>query len=263
MSHAIEKFRTRARAVNSLLCIGLDSDPAKIPAVFNGNVLAFNRWIIDETAHLACAYKPNSAFYEARGAAGWRDLHETVQYIRGKYPDIFTICDAKRGDFANTNGYYAGAIFDDMGFDAITLHPYLGQEALTPFLERDDKASIILCRTSNPGARELQDLTVENVPLWAHIARTVSGWWNERENCMLVVGATYPDELRMVREIVGEMPILMPGIGAQGGDVQAAVSAGVDSHGGNLLVSASRSILYDVDPGSAARSLHAEINRYR
>jgi orotidine-5'-phosphate decarboxylase len=263
MSAVREKFERRARAVDSLLCVGLDPEIGKLPERFLGveyPLLAFNRWIIDETAEFAAAYKPNSAFYEARGVTGQRELELTVEYLREKQPDVVTICDAKRGDIGNTNRGYVEAVFDAMGFDAVTLHPYLGRESLEPFLQRGDKASIILCRTSNPGAGELQDLVVvEGRPLWEHVAAQVAGEWNERGNCMLVVGATYPEEMRRVRAVAPELTFLVPGVGAQGGDVRAAVRAGLDANGLGLIVSSSRGILYSDDPAAAARSLRDEI----
>jgi orotidine-5'-phosphate decarboxylase len=187
----------------------------------------------------------------------------TVEYLREKYPQVVTVCDAKRADIGNTNHGYVSAIFDDLGFDAVTLHPYLGREALEPFLARKDKACIVLCRTSNPGAGEFQDLHVEGRPLWQAVAQKVSREWNVNGNCMLVVGATYPDEMLVVREIAPEMTLLVPGIGAQGGDVEAVVSAGLDSNGKGLMISASRSVLFSDNPAAAARALRDEINAAR
>jgi orotidine-5'-phosphate decarboxylase len=262
MSTVLEKFERRARAVDSLVCVGLDPEIGKLPERFLGveyPLFAFNRWIIDETAEFAAAYKPNSAFYEARGVTGQLELELTIAYLREHHPEIVTICDAKRGDIGNTNRGYVEAVFDAMGFDAITLHPYLGRESLQPFLQRADKASIILCRTSNPGAGELQDLLMEGHPLWEHIAAQVASAWNERGNCMLVVGATYPEEMLRIRAVAPELTFLVPGVGAQGGDVAAAVRAGLDAKGFGLIVSSSRGILYSDDPAAAARSLRDEI----
>jgi orotidine-5'-phosphate decarboxylase len=215
---AIDKYNLRAEKVNSLVCVGLDSEFEKLPAQFKDKEFPqfeFNKYIIDQTAEFVAAFKPNSAFYEARGEQGWKELKLTMDYLTSKYPDIFTICDAKRADIGNTNNGYVKAIFDELGFDAITLHPYLGKEALKPFLDRTDKVSIILCRTSNPGAGELQDLSIspppplgeergEGVPFWKFIAQKVSQDWNYNHNCMLVVGATYPEEMKVVRSMVGE-----------------------------------------------------------
>ena len=263
MSAAMEKFERRAEAVRSLVCVGLDPEFDRIPGPFQGEkfpLFAFNRWIIEQTHSYAASYKPNMAFYEARGALGLRELELTMEYLRSEHPDLFTICDAKRADIGNTNRGYVASIFDGMGFDAVTLHPYLGREALEPFLERDDKVSIVLCRTSNPGAGELQDLECDGRPLWETVAMHVSREWNSAGNCMLVVGATYPEEMRRIREIAPEIPFLVPGVGAQGGDVAAVVAAGLDARGKGLLISSSRAILSSDDPADAARTLRDEIN---
>jgi orotidine-5'-phosphate decarboxylase len=262
MSAVQEKFERRARAADTLVCVGLDPEIGKLPERFLGveyPLFAFNRWIIDETAEFAAAYKPNAAFYEARGVTGQHELELTIQYLRDQHPEAVTICDAKRGDIGNTNRGYVEAVFDAMGFDAITLHPYLGRESLQPFLQRADKASIILCRTSNPGAGELQDLVVDSRPLWERVAAQVAGAWNERGNCMLVVGATYPEEMARIRAVAPELTFLVPGVGAQGGDVAAAIHAGLDANGLGLIVSSSRGILYSDDPATAARTLRDEI----
>jgi orotidine-5'-phosphate decarboxylase len=261
--NAIEKFNTRADAVGSLLCVGLDSDIEQISASFQGvptPQFAFNRWIIDQTHAFTSAYKLNAAFYEARGEQGWHELRLSVEYLREKYPDVLTICDAKRADIGNTNNGYVKAIFDELGFDAVTLHPYLGREALQPFLSRADKSAIILCRTSNPGAGELQDVLVEGKPLWQVIAEKVSRDWNTNGNCMLVVGATYPNEMRQIRAVAGDMTFLVPGIGAQGGDVDAVVEAGLNSTGKGLILTASRSIIFADKPGEAAQAVRDQIN---
>ncbi|MBW4437166.1 MAG: orotidine-5'-phosphate decarboxylase [Pleurocapsa minor GSE-CHR-MK-17-07R] len=263
MTDAVAKYRARAAAIDSLLCVGLDTDAAKIPAQFGGDVLAFNKHIIEQTYAFACAYKPNMAYYEARGADGWRDLADTMAYLRERHPDILTICDAKRADIGSTNAQYATAVFDHLGFDAITLHPYLGGEAIRPFLERADKASIILCHTSNPGADELQGLDAGGRPLWQVVADRAANAWNAHGNIMLVMGATYPEELKQVRRIVGDMPLLVPGIGAQGGDVDAVMANGLDRGGGGLIVNASRSIQHADDPAAAARALRDDMNRAR
>jgi orotidine-5'-phosphate decarboxylase len=262
----------------NFVCVGLDSDYNRIPAALKENVpvedavFAFNQAIIDATHDLVCAYKPNVAFYEAQGDAGWRALQRTVRYIKETYPHIPVILDAKRADIGSTNLGYVESAFDWLGVDAITVHPYLGQEALAPFLARKEKGIIVLARTSNPGAGELQDLPVGEAqePLYQVVARHVATRWNTNGNCALVVGAPYPAELKQVRSIVGDTPILIPGVGAQGGDIAATVTAGKDSRGWGMIINASRSIIF-ASPGSdfaqAARSateqLRAEINRYR
>lgn len=255
---------------NSLLCVGLDPDPARLPSAVTGDILAFNKAIIDATADLVCAYKPNSAFYEALGAEGLAILKKTCDYLREKHPDLLIILDAKRADIGNTNDGYVRHSFDYLNVDAITLHPYLGSEALEPFLARQDKGLIILCRTSNPGASEFQDLEVDGRPLYERVAEQVANKWNANKNCLLVVGATYPDEMKQIRRSVGEMSFLVPGIGAQGGDVEQAVKAGLNTAKSGMIINSSRGIIYassGEDYADAARSealkLRDEINKYR
>lgn len=262
----VAKYDRRAASAGSLVCVGLDSDIARLPERFlsaDDPQFAFNRWIIDQTHPYASAYKPNMAFYEARGEAGLRSLARTVEYLRAQRPDILTICDAKRADIGSTNQGYVTAIFDALGFDAVTLNPYLGREALEPFLARADKGCIILCRTSNPGAGELQDLVVEGKPLWQIVAERVSREWNASGNCMLVAGATYPAELAQIRATVGDMTLLVPGVGAQGGDVEQTVRAGVNANGRGMIINSSRGIIFADDPAGAARDLRDAINRAR
>ena len=262
----MQKFDRRMEAVGSLLCVGLDPELDRIPARFRGEEqpqFAFNRWIIEQTHPYAVAYKPNMAFYEVRGAQGLKELELTMGYLRSEHPDIPTICDAKRGDIGNSNRGYAVSIFDGMGFDAVTLNPYLGKEALAPFLERRDKVCIILCRTSNPGAGEFQDLKSDSRPLWETVALRVSADWNIAGNCMLVVGATFPKEIKRIRAIAPTIPFLVPGVGAQGGNVAAVISEGLDTQGKGLLISSSRAILFSQDPAVAARILRDVINEAR
>lgn len=268
MTTALAKYEARAQAVDSLLCIGLDSDYERLPYNLRNSAnpqFGFNRWIIEQTHPFAAAYKPNMAFYEARGDAGLRDLKLTLDYLHEHHPDILTICDAKRADIGSTNNGYASAIFDWLGFDAVTLQPYLGGDALQPFLEREDKACIILCRTSNPGSGEFQniELAAGNKPLWQLVAEQVRDHWNRNGNCMLVVGATYPEEVRLVRQITGDMTLLVPGIGAQGGNIEQTVRAGLNSQKRGLIINSSRGILFAEDPARAARELRDAINVFR
>lgn len=263
---------------DNFVCAGLDSDYDLLPTTVKsiGSVeealFVFNRDNIDATHDLVCAFKLNAAFYEAQGDAGWRALIRTVHYIKKAYPSIPVILDAKRADIGSTNLGYVAAAFDLIGVDAITVNPYLGKEALAPFLARKEKGIIVLAKTSNPGSSEFQDLTVgdSREPLYQVVARHVAHSWNGNSNCALVVGATYPAELQRVRAIVGDMPILIPGVGAQGGEIEAIVAAGKDSHGWGMIINSSRDIIFaskGSDFAQAARRaterLRENINAYR
>jgi orotidine-5'-phosphate decarboxylase len=256
------------------LTVGLDPDVARIPAsVAPGasdaeRVIEFNRAIVAATAEVAAAYKPNAAFYEALGEDGFYALEETIATIHDRARGAAVILDAKRADIGSTNAGYVAAAFDRLGADAITVHPYLGGEALAPFLARTEKLVFVLARTSNPGAGELQDLEDRGgVPLYRHVARVVAGEWNAAGNCGLVVGATYPEEMGAIRaDVPATMPILVPGVGAQGGDVAAVVVANRAAGSDAYLIAASRSILYGSDgedfaeaARAAAAALDAEI----
>jgi orotidine-5'-phosphate decarboxylase len=270
-----QKLDAITKKNHSLVCVGLDSDIDKLPQHLKNQKnpqFEFNKAIIDATYDLVCAYKPNSAFYEGSGAYGVSELKMTCDYIRGKYPEVVIILDAKRADIGNTNEGYAKFVFEYLGADAITLHPYLGREALKPFLDRKEKGSIILCRTSNPGAGELQDLKVDSgnqhIELYQYLAQKIAKEWNFNGNCGLVVGATYPAELAIVRRLVGDMPILIPGIGAQGGDIEKTVKAGIDTNGINAIINSSRGIIFagsGLDFAEKAREsakdLHDEIQK--
>lgn len=257
------------------VCVGLDPEYSRLPEAVKVSrsieeaLFAFAHDIIDVTHDLVCAYKPNIAFYEAMGSEGFRALTRTVHYINKFYPHLPVILDAKRADIGNTNLGYVTSAFDLLEVDAITVHPYLGREALLPFLSRKEKGILVLVKTSNPGSGEFQDLLVGEArePLYQVVARHVAQSWNSNGNCGLVVGATYPDELKLVRETVGDMPLLIPGIGAQGGDIAATVKAGRDSRGWGMTISSSRGIIYasnGKDFAQAARKavqeLVAEIN---
>lgn len=261
-----EKLSQSEKKQNSLLCVGLDSDLEKLPKQIREMEFPqfeFNKVIIGATHDLVSCYKPNSAFYEARGEKGIAELKMTCDYIHEKYPDIVTILDAKRADIGNTNNGYVSFMFDYLGIDAVTIHPYLGREAIQPFLDRRDKGSIILCRTSNPGAGEYQDLLVDGKPLYQKVAEKVVTEWNKNENCALVVGATYPNEMKLVRAIAPQIPFLIPGIGAQGGEVESTVKAGVDSDGGRAIINSARGVIFVADPRAEAIKLRDEINKYR
>jgi len=223
------------------VCVGLDKGDFE-----------FNKSIIDQTADLICAYKPNATFYKEA------NLQKTVSYIKKTHPEIPIILDAKRGDIGNTNEAYAREIFDNLGVDAVTVHPYLGKESLQPFLDKVDKGIIVLVRTSNPGAGEFQDLKIDGKPLYQVVAEHVKTW-NTNGNLAVVVGATYPEELKIVRGIVGDMPILVPGIGAQGGDLKATIENGLDSKGQGLIINSSRGIIFAPNPRKATLKLHKDI----
>ncbi len=272
----LEKLVTVSRRQNSLLCVGLDPEPDHMPAQSHEvpvatAVVGFCHSIIGATLPYVCAYKPNLAFFEALGPGGMEAFQEVLGAIPAYIP---VIADAKRGDIGNTARNYASALFDVYGCDAATVSPYLGYDSVAPFLAYREKGVLLLCRTSNPGARDFQDLLVQEEnggtrPLYEVVARRVQSW-NEAGNCGLVVGATYPRELRAIRSLCPGMPILVPGVGSQGGDLEASVEAGVDGYGERAIIAVSRAILYasdDSDYAAAAayeaRSLRDRINEAR
>lgn len=260
------------------VCVGLDSERAKIPQAVvrdtdEETLVCFNSALADATCDLVCAYKPNWAFYAGLGLPGFSALIKTVAYINQRAPGVPVIGDIKVADIGNTNLGYVKAAFDVFGFDAITLHPYLGGEALQPFLARADKGFFILCRTSNPGAGEFQDIQTADISgypkLFMKVAKAVVGW-NKLGNCGIVVGATYPEELRDVRKEVGDLPILIPGIGAQGGEVEPAVKYGMSERKKDAIYNSARAIIFassGPDFAEAARwetlKLQEMINQYR
>lgn len=267
------KLKQISHKNNSLLCIGLDSDFEKIPHHLKKRknpLFEFNKAIIEATVSHVCAYKPNPAFYEALGKDGIEQLKLTLDYLKINFPDIPVILDAKRADIGNTNKGYVKYAFEYLQADAITLHPYLGSEALKPFLDLKDKGIFILCRTSNPGAGEFQDLKYDGKFLYEVVAKNVINNWNYNGNCGLVVGATYPEELNIVRQIIGDMPMLLPGVGAQGADLEKTVKCGVDNQGQNAVINSSRNIIFasnNVDfalkAANEAENLKKSINLYR
>ena len=263
-----EKLTHALEASGGLLCVGLDPDPDKLPADPDTSgadpLLAFGRRIVDATCDLAAAYKPQIAFYAALGAEG--ALAATIAYIRIKAPHALVILDAKRGDIGNTATAYAREAFERYGADAVTVNPYMGGDALKPFLIDPTRGAIVLCRTSNPGAQDFQDLDVGGLPLYRRVAERAAAAWNQHGNLMLVVGATYPAEMAQLRRAHPELTFLVPGIGAQGGDLAAILDAGLNAAGTGLLISASRSINYAGGPDAiraAARELHSQINQRR
>jgi orotidine-5'-phosphate decarboxylase len=256
---------------DSVLCVGLDPELSKIPAHISGlknPFFEFNKQIIDATHDFACAFKPQIAFYAAARAE--EDLELTINYIQKKCPDLLIILDSKRGDVGNTANLYAQEAFVRYQADAVTVNPYLGFDSLKPFLDYKEKGSFILVRTSNPGARDLQDLRIGDLTLYQTLALKAAKEWNHNNNLAMVVGATYPQELKEIRALVGDIPFLMPGIGAQGGDIEAAVTNGADSKGKGMIINSSRAIIYASngnDFAEAARRVaeetHKEINRFR
>jgi orotidine-5'-phosphate decarboxylase len=268
----IDKLRARWDAADSLVCVGLDPDPAKFPEAFvddDDALFAFCRDIVDATAEFACAFKPQIAYFAAHNG-GEAALQRLIAHVNGAHPDMPVILDAKRGDIGSTAEQYAAEAFERYGADAVTLNPYMGRDSAAPFLQYNDRGCVFLCHTSNPGARDFQELLVDGEPLYQRIARTIADDWNADGNCALVVGATFPEELKVIRGIVGDMPLLIPGIGAQGGDIEAVVRNGKTADGTGLVVNSSRGILYASSgagyaeaAADAARDLRDAINRYR
>lgn len=268
----IEKLRKRQEAVNSMLCVGLDTDKNEEELVY-----AFNKAIIDATAEYVCSYKLNLSFYlvsERQQAI----LKDTINYIQGNYPEIPIILDAKVSDIANSSRKYAQAIFGRFGVDATTVNPYPGQDGCQPFLDQKNKGIFVLCRTSNPSGKDYQDLLTHfsgrypyrECYLWERVAYDVVKFWNKNGNCGLVIGATYPQILKKVRQIAGDMPILVPGIGAQEGKLENVVKHGLDSTGFGLVITVSRSIIFAshgsdfaIAAGREARKLHDQINQLK
>lgn len=256
---------------NSLLCVGLDPEPTRFPDSFKHNpdaVFAFCRDIVDATADFVCAFKPQIAHFAALGAED--ALVRLIEHIHNTHSGVLVILDAKRGDIGSTAKHYASEAFARYQADAVTLNPYLGRDSVQPFLDHGEKGVIVLCRTSNPGGADFQALDCGGEPLYLRVAETIARDWNDNDNCALVVGATWPDELARVRHAVGDMPLLVPGIGAQGGDLASVVVNGRTEAGTGLLISSSRAILYassGIDYAEraedAARTLRDDINRYR
>jgi len=242
-----EQLVSEIKSKKSFLCVGLDTDITKIPKHLlkeEDPIFAFNKEIIDATHDLTVAYKPNTAFYEAHGVKGWISLEKTINYINEKYPEIFTIADAKRGDIGNTSKMYAKAFFENLNFDAVTVAPYMGKDSVSPFLEYDNKWVIVLALTSNQGAFDFQFMKDENTQkqLFEQVLET-SSQWGTKENMMYVVGATKAEMLKDVRQIVPEHFLLVPGVGAQGGDLDAVVENGATKDKG-LIINSSRGIIY-------------------
>lgn len=255
------------------VCVGLDPQLDKIPEALQDTsirrtIFRFLKEIVIATSDTACAFKPNFAFFEKHGVEGLMALGDIIDFIKTEAPDVPIILDAKRGDIGKTNMGSVDMAFNWMEADAITLHPYLGKEAMKPFLDQEDKGIIILCRTSNPGAGEFQDLMVVSDkggewPLYQVVANRVADYWNDNGNCLVVAGATYPEELRIIRQIIGNMPMLIPGIGAQGGDLEKTVEYGKNNRGQGMIISSSSGVIHastGSDFAEAARAAALELH---
>jgi orotidine-5'-phosphate decarboxylase len=264
-----ERLDRAHAAADSLVCVGLDPDLARLPDDLRSDrepLLAFNRRIVDATHDLCAAYKPQIAFYSALGKEA--ELAASIRYIRERAPAALVILDAKRGDIGNTAEAYAREAFERYDADAVTVNPYMGEDAVLPFLARPERGAVLLCRTSNPGGHDFQDLLIDGQPLYRRVAQRAATRWNRHGNLMLVVGATRPQEMADLRRAHPELSFLVPGIGAQGGDLEGTLAAGVDAGGKGLLVSSSRAIIYAGGGTSAAireaaRDLNGAINRRR
>ncbi|MCI0847071.1 MAG: orotidine-5'-phosphate decarboxylase [Chloroflexi bacterium] len=263
MSGFTDRLEQASIATKSLVCVGLDPDPARMPI---SSVYEFNRAIVDATAGLVCAYKPNLAFYEALGLPGLQDLEKTIAHIRSAAPQAIIIGDAKRGDIGPSAQAYAKAMFQVWGFDAVTINVWGGQDTVTPFLEDESKGVFVWCRGSNPGSADFQDAQVATadgpMPLYRHVALACQQW-DTKGNLGLVVGATVPDQLREVRAACPNMPLLIPGVGAQGGDLEAAVRQGTDSRGRAALINSSRGIIYASSGADFAQAAAREADKLR
>lgn len=259
-SHFIDKLNASIRMNDSLVCVGLDPVREKLPASIDSEqpLFDFCKAIVDATAGEVCAFKPNTAFFEAEGAEGISQLKHLCDYITANYPDTVLILDAKRADIGNTNLGYIRYAYEYLGADAVTISPYMGDESVQPFLDKADHGAIILCRTSNPLAT-FQTLDVGGKQLYEVVAETVATRWNTNGNCALVVGATHPEEAKAVRKIVGDdMFLLVPGVGAQGGDTETAVRAAMNTKGSGIVINSSRSIIYASDGPDFAEAAKRE-----
>ena len=263
MSGFTKRLEQASETAKSLVCVGLDPDPARMPV---SSVFEFNRAIVDATAGLVCAYKPNLAFYEALGLPGLQDLEKTIAHIRRAAPGVIIIGDAKRGDIGPSAQAYAKALFDVWGFDAVTINAWGGRDSVAPFLEDESKGVFVWCRGSNPGSADFQDAQIVseegNMPLYRSMAMACQEW-DTKGNLGLVVGATVPEQLREIRAVCPHMPLLIPGVGAQGGDLESAVRLGVDGRGRAALINSSRGIIYASNGTDFAQAAAREADNLR
>lgn len=263
MTDFLSRLDRACAAKQSLVCVGLDVDPDRMPIT---DVADFNQAIVDATADQVCCYKPNLAFYEALGIPGLKALESTIAHIRRAAPHAIIIGDAKRGDIGNSSTAYAHAMFQVWDFDAVTVNPWGGRDTVEPFLSQPQRGVFVWCRGSNPGSSDLQDLSVStqhgNMPLYQHLAWEVQTW-STAGNLGLVVGATFPEQLKAVRGICPEMPFLIPGVGAQGGDLESAIQKGTASDGRRAIINSSRGIIYASDGPDFAQAAHREAAKLR
>ena len=267
----IEKLNAVWRQNDSLLCVGLDPNWEKLPKHIKQTsepIFEFCKAIVDSTHDLVCAYKPQIAYFAALGAED--QLLKTLNYIRETYPNIPIILDSKRGDIGSTAAMYAKESFQRYQADAVTVNPYMGQDSAQPFLDYADKGVVLLCRTSNAGAGDIQDLKVDGQAIYEKVALMINNDWNTNNNCCIVVGATWPEQMKRLREITGDMPFLVPGVGAQGGDVESLVKAGQTRDGFGLIINSARGIIYassEENFANAARKVALDtrdlINKFR
>jgi orotidine 5'-phosphate decarboxylase subfamily 2 len=256
-----DKIASSIEKNNSLVCVGLDPDPQKLQN--NESQLDFNKKIIDQTADLVCCFKPQIAFYAAAGIKGVGNLKETINYIHTNHQDIPVLLDAKRGDVGHTSEMYAKEIFDFFEADAVTLNPYCGLDAISPFSKRKEKGIFVICRTSNPSSAEIQDLKISDEPLYVKVAQKIIEWNRAYPNIYLEIGATWPEEIGTLRKLAPEMPFLIAGVGAQGGNLKSTLKNGLTKDKKGLIINSSRGIIYASDPQLAAKNLRDEINKYR
>jgi len=263
MSGFTDRLDQAAATTKSLVCVGLDPDPSKMPV---SDIFKFNRSIVDATSEYVCAFKPNLAFYEAMGLPGLRDLEKTIEHIRSVAPTAIILGDAKRGDIGPSAGAYAKAMFQVWGFDALTINAWGGEDTVTPFLEDESKGVFVWCRGSNPGSADFQDVQITtkdgSMPLYRNMALACQQW-NTNGNLGLVAGATVPEQLAEIRAACPTMPLLIPGVGAQGGDLEAAVRQGTDSRGRAALINSSRGVIYASGGADFAEAAAREANKLR
>ncbi len=256
-----EKLDKAIAKNNSLLCVGLDPDPQNLKGA--KNQFEFNKKIIDQTTKFVCCFKPQYAFYAAAGVKGFEDLIKTIKYIHQNYPSVPVILDAKRGDVGHTSEMYAEEVFDVFEADAVTANPYCGFDAIEPFAKNKDKGIFVICKTSNPSAADFMDLEVDGEKLYVKVAKKIAAWNKKYPNVLLEIGATWPQEIKDVRQVAPDMLFLIAGIGTQGGDLEGTLKNGLRADKKGLIISSSRGIIYDQDPKLAAQKLEDEINKYR